>query len=123
MGCLEALIGHCEERADKTGILHEAGVTDTEAVNRLLNQEIHKAIGQGMEILYCVGEKAEETERWQEVLGEQLRVGLAGADLGKVVIAYEPVWSIGPGKAPADQAHIAKIASHHEPKVMHRKEI
>lgn len=40
MGCRAALIGHCEERNDKKGILKEAGATDLSAVNRLLNQEI-----------------------------------------------------------------------------------
>ena len=34
MGCTSTIIGHCEERNDKTGILAEAGVTDTAAVNR-----------------------------------------------------------------------------------------
>ena len=32
LGCTQALIGHFEERKDKTGILSEAGVTDTAAV-------------------------------------------------------------------------------------------
>ena len=44
------------------------------------------------------------------MLGEQLEVGLRGADMGKVVVAYEPVWSIGPGKTPADKPYIQKVA-------------
>jgi triosephosphate isomerase len=40
LGCESALIGHCEERADKAGVLAEAGVTDAGAVNRLLNREV-----------------------------------------------------------------------------------
>lgn len=110
MGCNSTLIGHCEERSDKKGILAEAGVTDTAAVNRLLNQEILCAQKAGLTVLYCIGETSEEQERWQEVLGEQLDVGLAGADKSKIVIAYEPVWSIGPGKTPADKSYIEKIA-------------
>ena len=39
LGCTAALIGHCEERNDKAGILAEAGVTDTAAVNRLCRQK------------------------------------------------------------------------------------
>ena len=101
MGCTSTIIGHCEERNDKAGILAEAGVTDTAAVNRLLNQEIRLAVEQGLTVLYCIGEKSEEQERWQDVLGEQLSVGLEGVDTSKVVIGYEPVWSIGPGKTPA----------------------
>ena len=110
MGCTSTIIGHCEERNDKAGILAEAGVTDTAAVNRLLNQEIRLAVEQGLTVLYCIGEKSEEQERWQEVLGEQLRVGLEGVDTSKVVIGYEPVWSIGPGKTPAGKDYITMIA-------------
>ena len=110
LGCTDTLIGHCEERNDKAGILAEAGVTDTAAVNRLLNQEVLMAQAAGLNVLYCIGEKSEEQDRWQEVLGEQLEVGLKDADRSKVVIAYEPVWSIGPGKTPADKPYIQKIA-------------
>ena len=110
MGCTSTIIGHCEERNDKAGILAEAGVTDTAAVNRLLNQEIRLAVEQGLTVLYCIGEKSEEQERWQEVLGEQLRVGLDGVDTSQVVIGYEPVWSIGPGKTPAGKDYITMIA-------------
>lgn len=31
IGCTSTIIGHCEERKDKAGILAEAGVTDTGA--------------------------------------------------------------------------------------------
>ena len=110
MGCGGVLIGHCEERNDKAGVLAEAGVVDTAAVNRLLNQEIKAATARGLKVLYCIGEKSEEQDRWQEVLGEQLDVGLAGVDKSQVVIAYEPIWSIGPGKTPADKPYIEKIA-------------
>ena len=110
MGCTSTIIGHCEERNDKMGVLAEAGVTDTAAVNRLLNQEIKLAIEQGLTVLYCIGEKSEEQEQWQQVLGDQLKIGLDGVDTSKVVIAYEPIWSIGPGKTPADKPYITKIA-------------
>lgn len=109
-GCQSVIIGHCEERNDKAGVLAEAGVTDTDAVNRLLNQEIKCAIERGLNVLYCIGEKSEEQENWQEVLGRQLEIGLQGVDTSRVVIAYEPVWSIGPGKTPADKDYITKIA-------------
>ena len=110
LGCDTALIGHCEERNDKAGILAEAGVTDTAAVNRLLNQEVLAAQAAGLSVLYCIGEKAEEQESWQTVLGQQLAIGLSGADMTRVVIAYEPIWSIGPGKTPAGKDYITKIA-------------
>ena len=104
------IIGHCEERNDKMGILAEAGVVDTKAVNRILNQEIKLAVANGMKVLYCIGEKDTELENWDEVLREQLEIGLAGVDKSKVVIGYEPIWSIGPGKTPAGKDYITKIA-------------
>ena len=110
LGCGWVLIGHCEERNDKAGILAEAGVTDTAAVNRLLNQEVKAAQAAGLKVLYCIGEKSEEQEAWQQVLGDQLAIGLDGTDKSRVVIAYEPIWSIGPGKTPADKPYIEKIA-------------
>lgn len=113
LGCTGTLIGHCEERNDKMGILAEAGVTGeaaAAAVNRLLNAEIKAAQAAGLSVLYCIGEKSEEQAAWQAVLGAQLEIGLAGVDLSRVVIAYEPIWSIGPGKTPADQPYITKIA-------------
>ena len=82
-GCETTIIGHCEERNDKAGILAEAGVTDTDAVNRILNQEIKCAIARGMKVLYCIGEKSEEQEQWQEVLGRQLEIGLKDVDVYK----------------------------------------
>lgn len=110
LGCEATLIGHCEERNDKKGILAEAGVTDASAVNRLLNKEIKCALAAGLKVVYCIGETAEEQPHWEEVLGEQLGTGLDGTDKNKIVIAYEPVWSIGPGKIPADKDYITKIA-------------
>ena len=113
MGCESTLIGHCEERNDKMGILAEAGVDPVVAagaVNRILNAEIKAAQAAGLSVLYCIGEKSEEQAMWQDVLGAQLDIGLAGVDRSRVVIAYEPIWSIGPGKTPADKPYIEKIA-------------
>lgn len=110
LGCGSTLIGHCEERRDKAGIMAEAGVTDTDAVNRILNQEIKAAVSAGLTVLYCIGESEEEQDRWQEVLGKQLETGLKDVDTSRVAIAYEPIWSIGPGKTPAGKEYIQKIA-------------
>ena len=110
MGGTYSIIGHCEERNDKSGLLAEAGVTDTGAINRILNAQIKAAQAAGLTVLYCIGEKSEELEVWQGILGEQLDIGLDGVDKSKVVIGYEPVWSIGPGKTPADRDYIVKIA-------------
>ena len=44
------------------------------------------------------------------MLGAQLDTGLEGVDRSGVVVAYEPIWSIGPGKTPAGKEYIQKIA-------------
>ena len=110
MGCTSTIIGHCEERSDLTGVLAEAGIVDGAAVNHLLNQKIKVSLDQGLTVLYCIGEKREEQDHWQQVLGDQLAIGLDGIDTSKVVIAYEPVWSIGPGRTPADKPYITKVS-------------
>lgn len=113
LGCESVLIGHCEERADKLGVLAAGGVTGVDAshaVNRLLNAEIKAATARGMGVLYCIGERSVEQDAWQQVLGDQLRLGLDGVNKKQVIIAYEPIWSIGPGKTPADRSYITKIA-------------
>lgn len=110
MGCSYALIGHCEERKKLNSILKEAGVTDSSAVNRILNKEILAAQKAGLNVLYCIGENDTELDAWESVLGSQLSIGLKDADLSKIVIGYEPIWSIGPGKIPAGREYIQKIA-------------
>lgn len=110
IGCSSTIIGHCEERRDKAGIIAEAGIADTDAVNRILNQEIKAALQAGLSVLYCIGESSEEQARWEEVIEKQLSIGLAGVDTSKVAIAYEPIWAIGPGKTPPDRDYIEKIA-------------
>ncbi|MCH3916197.1 MAG: triose-phosphate isomerase [Spirochaetia bacterium] len=110
LGCSTTIIGHCEERNDKNELLALGGNKDRKLVNTIFNKEIICAQKQGMDVLYCIGEKAEETDDWQAVLTEQIQVGLDGCNLSKIIIAYEPVWSIGPGKVPADKPYITKVA-------------
>ena len=81
-----------------------------QAVNRALGQEVRAAQAAGLSVLYCVGERMEERPSWREVLSDQLTQGLDGADLSRVVVGYEPVWSIGPGRTPADAHCIQETA-------------
>ena len=110
MGGPARFLAPCESPNAEWRAFAEPGPPHSAAFTRLLNQEIKLAIEQGLSVLYCIGEKSEEQEQWQQVLGDQLKIGLDGVDTSKVVIAYEPIWSIGPGKTPADKPYITKIA-------------
>lgn len=113
LGCGWALIGHCEERMNLRSLMGEAGAGATEieaAVNRVLSREVKAAQAAGLKVLFCMGERSEEVDAWEEVLTAQVTQGLEGCNLENVRIAYEPVWSIGPGKTPADAPYITKVA-------------
>lgn len=90
--CDYVIIGHSERRA-------YFGEGD-DSVNRKL-KAAEKA---GLTPIVCIGETLEEYEsgRTQEVVSRQARLGLAGVSAGfapNIVVAYEPVWAIGTGKA------------------------
>ncbi|MCL2477938.1 MAG: triose-phosphate isomerase [Treponema sp.] len=113
LGCDSVIIGHCEERRSLESVLGAAGVTGqaaAAAVNRILSKEIAAARARNLNVLYCIGEKAEEQDHWQDVLAAQIEAALAAAPFCSFVIGYEPVWAIGPGKTPPDRSYIEKIA-------------
>jgi len=88
--CEFVIIGHSERRH----YFNESG--------EIVNKKIQAALKVGLKPILCIGERLEENEtgRTEEVVAEQLRSSLAGIDyLGGLVIAYEPVWAIGTGKA------------------------
>jgi triosephosphate isomerase len=88
--CQYVVIGHSERRT-------YFGETD-ESVNR----KLHAAMKAGLTPIVCVGETLEQYEAGStsEVVRRQINVGLAGIDApSKIVVAYEPVWAIGTGKA------------------------
>ncbi len=71
--------------------------------NLLCNRKVIKLLENGLVALYCVGETLGEYEAGltKAVVAEQIRVGLSGLgtfDPKQLIIAYEPVWSIGTGK-------------------------
>jgi len=92
------IVGHSERRT----LFHETDASCRRKVDAVLNA--------GMSAILCIGETLEERERNEtlDVVGRQLRTGLEGVDsngLGRVVVAYEPVWAIGTGRtATPDQA-------------------
>jgi triosephosphate isomerase len=79
-------------------------------VNRIFNKEILCAQAQGLKVLYCIGETAEEQTDLERILDAQIEIGLKGVDVKNIVIGYEPVWAIGPGKTSPDTAYIQRIA-------------
>lgn len=110
LGANYAIIGHCEERNNLREIIERSNGTNFNVINEILNEEIKCAIDAGMKVLYCVGERTEEQEKRFEVLSEQVKVGLDGIDESKVVVAYEPVWAIGPGKPVPTAEYIDEVA-------------
>lgn len=57
------------------------------------------AIAAGLTPILCVGETKVQRDQGDalKVVSKQLSAGLDGVALGKVVLAYEPVWAIGTG--------------------------
>ena len=69
----------------------------------LCNRKIKALVKENFHVVYCVGETAKEYDEGitKDVIREQIVTGLMGLtkeDIQNVVIAYEPVWSIGTGK-------------------------
>lgn len=104
VGVEVVLVGHSERR-------HVIGERD-----ELINRKVRAALQAGMEVVLCVGEKIEQRELGQTdaVNAAQVYYGLAGVageQVSRVTIAYEPVWAIGTGKTAtpgdAQAAHAA----------------
>jgi triosephosphate isomerase (TIM) len=88
------LIGHSERRE----YFGESSV--------LLAQKVTMALTHGLRPIFCCGESRQvREERQQEFfVSQQLTTSLfhlSSAQIGQVIIAYEPVWSIGTGSTPA----------------------
>jgi triosephosphate isomerase len=133
LGCKWSIIGHSEERRAKLQVIeaYEPNVTHNmtlyaraqEAVDRLIRDEVQCAFTAGLKVLLCVGESAAERgegsfsdqkPRIQDVLKRQLLANLQiGQEIlakGHLVIGYEPIWAIGPGKIPPDAEYIAFVS-------------
>lgn len=100
-GARATLIGHSERR-------HVFGETEADTAKKL-----RAAIAEQLAPILCVGEKLEEREagKTEAVVKRQLLSAIAGiapADLGSLVVAYEPVWAIGTGRnaTPSDAAAV-----------------
>lgn len=90
IGVKWAIIGHSERRT----ILKES--------DELIAEKTKYALDNGIDVILCIGELLEEREAGKtiEVCARQLQAAInLIKDWKNVVIAYEPVWAIGTGKA------------------------
>ncbi|HET8650701.1 MAG TPA: triose-phosphate isomerase [Gemmatimonadales bacterium] len=90
-GAAGALVGHSERR-------HLFGETDEET-----RRKVMALLAADLTPFLCVGETLEQREQGatEAIVLRQVRAaleGLTAAQLGGVVIAYEPVWAIGTGR-------------------------
>ncbi len=94
LGCTYVLVGHSERR-------QYHGETD-----EVLGAKVGAALRYGIVPVLCVGETAADLEEFgaSAVPVAQLKATLAGISPdADIVIAYEPVWAIGSGKAATEE--------------------
>jgi triosephosphate isomerase len=90
VGAKYIIIGHSENR--------QAGEN-----NLLINLKIKSALKNGLKVIFCIGETLKERRKkiTKQVLIKQIKIGLRQVRNKKnILIAYEPVWSIGTGLIP-----------------------
>ncbi len=102
-GCSHVIIGHSERRQ----YFGES--------NDLLNKKLKKVLKSKLLPIYCVGETIDQRKlgHTEKVVDEQIRSGLNGIgtdQIGRITIAYEPVWAIGTGETAtpeqAEEVHL-----------------
>ena len=103
--CKYVIIGHSERRTF-------FGETDA-----IVNKKTVAAMALGLTPIVCVGETEDEYLKKQtaEVVARQIHAGLQGLEtttVSKVVVAYEPVWAIGTGRASSGEEANAVIRDH-----------
>ena len=93
VGAKYVILGHSENRDD--------GESD-----KLINSKIKSAIKAGLKIIFCIGEtlKEKRNKKTNQVLARQINNGLKLINnKSNIIIAYEPVWSIGTGVIPKSE--------------------
>lgn len=88
--CEFVILGHSERR-------YYFGESD-----EMVNKKIKAALENKLKPIFCIGESLEENEsgRTEKVISRQLKEALADIEpTHDIVVAYEPVWAIGTGRA------------------------
>jgi triosephosphate isomerase len=106
--CQYVIIGHSERRA-------YFGETD-----ETVNKKVRAALAHDLIPIVCVGETEDQYDSGQtgEVVCRQISQGLADVDPAKaadIIVAYEPIWAIGTGKASSGENANAVLADHIRP--------
>ncbi len=90
VGAKYVIIGHSENR--------QSGESD-----KLINKKIKTALKSGLKVIFCIGETYREKRKkiTKRILYNQIQSGLKKIRNKKnIIIAYEPIWSIGTGLVP-----------------------
>ena len=90
LGAKYIILGHSENRAN--------GDTDI-----TINKKINSALKQKLTVIFCIGETLSQKKRKEtnKIIRKQITQGLKRFKKNsRIIIAYEPVWSIGTGIIP-----------------------
>ena len=99
VGAKYVILGHSENR--------QLGESDS-----LINSKIKSAIKSGLKIIFCIGETLKErrSKKTNQTLSSQIKKGLKSIkNKSNIIIAYEPVWSIGTGLIPKSNDLVKSI--------------
>ena len=90
VGAKYTLVGHSDNR-------------DEGDTNEMLKNKVQFALKNNLKVVFCIGEnkKEKKNKKTFSVLRNQiLKVLEKNFNKNKIIVAYEPIWSIGTGKIP-----------------------
>ena len=93
MGAEYIILGHSENRAE--------GETP-----QLIKKKISSALSQKLNVIFCIGEKLKDKKNGKtfSVIRNQIQTSMEKKfNKNKIILAYEPVWSIGTNRIPKNK--------------------